>query len=660
MNFFLKSIPVAVAGGSIAWSAAEQPNIIIIFTDDHGFTDLGVHGVDPNVRTPVLDSLANGGALMRNGYCTAPQCVPSRAGLMSGRIQNTFGTRDNGIISRAGAVPLDVPTLAERLKTLGYRTGMVGKWHLNPLPEAGIPAVSYQPAQRGFDEYWNGANTKYQANFDLNGNTVHPPQTITDGRNRVVVQGEAAQAFIQRNHAEPFFLYLALYGPHWPRISADDPYYQNFPVLDYPNYSPEMDDIRRFGLALVHAIDDAVGGVMLKLRDLGLEENTLILFSGDNGAPPKFWNAVGGAVTLESWTGSENVPLRGEKGSLWEGGIKVPMFAYWKNRIPAGQVIEEPVSTLDFAATVINLAGTGIPPEFDGADILPHLTGAADSIQRATPLFWDWGQEIAMRKDDWKIHRIGARKSLFNLAEDPLELYDLKYQHPEKFQEMEADLMAWYNALPPAGRSPLIEKGDNLYVTGAPDGTPPDERFLIPYTNAAPAAYPAPLLSPDAPPDEKPPEPSVRFEFDSAGDFEGWIPVNDGFLDHAEVSGGILSGRMKSNQGKLELRQVRFSADRFFAVDVRIKSPAGSALTFRWGHTGDDTFHQSRTLSISYSSGEWQTVRIPLQGHSEWDGKTVTRLRLNPVNKEADFEIDWIRAQSHPSGFLFRVGAKEQ
>ena len=487
----IASLPAPVPNTNI-------PNVIIIFTDDHGYTDLGIHGIDSNVHTPMLDSLAAGGALITHGYATAPQCVPSRAGIMSGRIQNTFGTRQNGNIWGPNPLPLDVPSVAERIAALGtYTTGMVGKWHLNPPADAvaGVdyPGVSgdYDPEDRGFQEYWRNSTSPYVANFDLAGNSI-AHQSIGDSRNRVIVQGEAAEAFIERNVDKPFFLYLSLYGPHVPVIATNDPYYQSFPVLDYPNYPADMDDVRRKGLALIHAMDDAVAGVMQKLRDLGIEENTLILFSGDNGAQPKFWNSLPGAGTVDKWDGSENLPLRGEKGSLWEGGIKVPMFAYWKGTIASNQVIDEAVWTLDFTATALKLAGGTLPAEFDGVDILPYLSGETNVLARSQPMFWDWGEEIAIRKGDWKMLRDGSRKNLFNLARDPMELYDVKADYPEKFQQLETELMAWYNVLPAEGQSPLGGDGINFYVTGA-TSHPADSRYVLPFSDGSPIAYPAPL-----------------------------------------------------------------------------------------------------------------------------------------------------------------------
>jgi arylsulfatase A-like enzyme len=473
--------------GSPLFAASGKPNIIIILSDDHGYTDLGIHGIDRNVQTPAMDQLAANGALMKFGYSTAPQCVPSRAGLMSGRVQNTFGLRGNGDSDEP--IPLDVPTIAERLKKIGgYRTGFVGKWHLGNGNQG--------PDQRGFDDYADGTFQNYRANYDLDGKAM-PPKSYSIKTNRVLHQGQAAAAFIEKNHGQPFFLYFAPYGPHLPRIEKDDPYYLNFPKVSYPNSTPELDDVRRQGLGLVKAVDDAVAAVVKKLRQHGIEENTIIFFAGDNGAQPKYATTLKGKDTLAKWDGSENVPLRGEKGSLWEGGMKVPMFAYWKGHILPGQVIKPSICTLDFTATALKLAGGEIPGEFDGTDILPLLTQKAKELTRTKDLFWDWGDGIALQRDGWKIHRWGKKLALFNIEEDPNEFFDLQTQNPKKFKEMEAALMARYNSLPADGKSPL--RGiDNLrksftYVAGAPPETPVDTRYLHPYKDGKPAAYPAPL-----------------------------------------------------------------------------------------------------------------------------------------------------------------------
>ncbi|MCC6509519.1 MAG: sulfatase-like hydrolase/transferase [Pirellulaceae bacterium] len=472
---------------SCGWLAAEKPNIIIILSDDHGYTDLGAYGIDANVQTPAMDKLAANGALMRYGYSTAPQCVPSRAGLMSGRVQNTFGLRGNGDSDEP--IPKDVPTLAERIKAVGgYRTGFVGKWHLGSGDNA--------PGQRGFDDFVDGPMSRYTANYDLSGKAM-PTTSYTITGNRVEHQGKAAAAFIEKNHAQPFFLYVGLYGPHLPRIKKDDPYYLNFPAIHYQNSTAELDDIRRQGLALVKAIDDAVDRMMVKLREHQLEDKTIIFFAGDNGAQPKYFTTLKGRETLSKWDGSENVPLRGEKGSLWEGGMKVPMWVYAKGRIAAGQTITQSVSTLDFTATALKLAGGELTPELDGVDLLPLLTKKSSNLARKKDLFWDWGDGIALQRDGWKIHRFGKRFALFQIQNDPNEFFDLQHQQPEKFKELQSALMERYNSLPEQGRSPLraIGRGvqEEVYVVGAPETALADPRYLYPYDNGKPVAYPAPL-----------------------------------------------------------------------------------------------------------------------------------------------------------------------
>jgi len=340
---------------------------------------------------------------------------------------------------------------------------------------------------------------------------------------------------------------------------------------------------------------------------------------------------------------------------LWEGGINVPMWAYWKDTIPGGQVIDEPSITLDFTATAVNLASGGIPAEFDGIDLLPHLTNATSEFARPNPLFWDWGQEIAIRKGDWKMRRTGVGDFLFNLADDPNERTNLVYQSLGKQAELESDLLAWEASLPVDGRAVVGGTlGDYVYITGAPEGTLPDPRYLDP-----PLAYPSAIVSPGAPVDSdgdgmfdddellagrNPNHASdMAYEFNVDGDYEDWVPLD--YLNYSQVSNGVLSGEAQSNQGKFEHYGYRFDAGQVDSLLVRMRSAVGDTLTFRWAHTAADVFHEDRTLTVAYSPGtEFQTVEIPLKGRAEWDGKTITRFRLNPVDTLAEFEIDWIRA----------------
>jgi len=489
---------------------AEKPNVIIIYSDDHGYTDLGIHGIDANVDTPNMDALARGGVLMRAGYSSAPQCRPSRCGLMTGRIQNEFGFADNKADAGAGVgtLPRVYPsgtdmegkpllTIADRMKSLGYVTGFSGKWHCGLNHD---PKEEYDPRSRGFDEYWVAPMTNGYTNLDLEGNLI-PHQKKAEWpkelQNRVILQGKFAESFVSRNKDKPFFLYFPIYGPHVPMIKKSDPYYQDFPKQDYPHYNDQQDDVRRQGLALLKAMDDAVGGLVKTLQRYGLEENTLILFAGDNGAPGKQTHNS----PIGSWNGSNNVPMRGVKGWLHEGGIRVPMFAYWKGKIPAGQVVDEMVTTLDFTATTLALGGGAIPSEFDGVDLMPRLTGKVSTLTRDQPMYWEFYTGQAMRRGDWKLWRKDDTTVLFNIANDPSELTNLAYQHPDRVIEMSKQLDRWSESLPESARYDPEMRGKNMISSlgGAPADVKPDPRYLIPYDNPVPTPYPAAVVSPGGP-----------------------------------------------------------------------------------------------------------------------------------------------------------------
>jgi arylsulfatase A-like enzyme len=570
--------------------------------------------------------------------------------MLTGRYQNRFGFRTNNDTP----LPLSETLNAERLRDGGYATGFVGKWHVSPSTnDYPRPDSVYEPSQRGFDDYWTGKRSPYTVNYDLSGASV-AHQVITDARNRIIVQGEAAEAFIGRHADEPFYLHLALFGPHIPRINTNDVYYTSFPELDYPDYGDDLDDIRRQGLALIKAMDDAVDGVMQKLRDLGIEEDTLVLFASDNGSNPKFWEAVPGTDTIEKWTGSENIPRRGEKGSLWEGGINVPMWAYWKDVIPGGQVISDPVITLDFAATALKLASGAVPAEYDGVDLMPRLSGQTNSVERTEPLFWDWGNhgegELAIRKGDWKMRRSGAGDYLFNIANDPNEMTNLVFQLPAKQAELEAELMAWQATLPPEGRAFMGDTGgDKAYIYGAephitaivspdaPDMTDSDGDGMSDADEAAAGRNPnhaGDLAFEFNEPGE--------FRFYSEGDFEGWKPSS---ITDPATTNGLLVGQAVS-EGRFIHNALGFAADEVPYLLVRMRSPQATAFRFYWAHSDDDTFAGSRLFYTTYNSNLTETIIMPMAGHGGWDGRTITQMRFNPVNATADFEVDYICASS--------------
>ncbi len=420
-------ISVPLAAAEISQSA--KPNIIVIYCDDLGWADLGAQGILKDIRTPNLDALAHGGLRATNGYVTAPQCVPSRAGLLSGRYQPRFGVEANGGTLEGFDAQ---KTIAERLKEAGYVTGMTGKWHLGPASEI----ISH-----GFDDVYcnQGANGKAWANFDLDGNAIKGTD-VASPLYHIEGNTAAACAFIKRHKVEKFFFYLAYRAPHVP-LDATKKYLDRFPG--------EMPQRRRQCLAMMSAVDDGVGQVMLTLRQYGLEENTLIFFMGDNGAPLKInmEDAPGGGP---GWDGSLNAPMNGEKGMLSEGGIREPWLAYWKGRIPAGQVYAEPVISLDVAATAVALAGLPHDPLLDGVNLMPYLTGENKAAPHES-LFWRWSAQSAIREGKWKLLVGGRRSYLYDLAADAEEKHNLLKEQPDIAQRLRGKLESWASELQPPG-----------------------------------------------------------------------------------------------------------------------------------------------------------------------------------------------------------------
>jgi uncharacterized sulfatase len=419
---------VCVSSASAIVSAADRPNVIVIFTDDHGYADLSCQGILADVRTPHIDDLARAGVRMTSGYVTAPQCVPSRAGLLTGRYQNRFGVEKNGdALDGFNAQQ----TLAERLKAAGYATGMTGKWHLGAAPNI---------VTHGFDDVFaKNSRQPAWANFNLDG-TNREPGTENSKLYHIDANTAAACAFIERHRAEQFFFYCAYRAPHVP-LDAPAKYLDRFPG--------EMPERRRKALAMLSAVDEGVGQIVTTLRKHDLAEKTLIFLIGDNGAPLKMTkedepgNGAG-------WDGSLNDPLNGEKGMLTEGGIRVPFIACWPSQIPAGQVYDHPVISLDVAATACALAGLPDDPQLDGVNLLPHLKREVAEPPHQE-LYWRWVAQSAIREGNWKYLRAGDREYLFDLAADQAEKHNLLEQHPEIADRLKAKLQAWSNDLTPPG-----------------------------------------------------------------------------------------------------------------------------------------------------------------------------------------------------------------
>jgi len=429
---------------------ADAPNVVVIVTDDHGYADMGAYGLSHDIRTPHLDTLARNGALMTHGYVTAPQCVPSRAGIVTARYQSRFGVDSNEFVP----IPADELTVAERLRDAGYATGFVGKWHLDPnwqgrewmaesWPEGlektrpfGVPfelRKPHMPMSKGFDDFYQGNSKNYFRNYDTEGNDVQPPKDyrIKEGEFRIDHQTDAAVSFIKRHKDEPFFLHLAYFAPHVP-MEVTEKHFSRFPG--------EMPERRRWALASIAAIDDGVGKINQTLEQLGLAENTIIFFFGDNGAPLKIHREDLPFSVPGQWDGSDNGPMVGEKGMVSDGGVRVPFVVFWKNNIPA-QVYDRPVISLDAGATALALAGLKTAPgEIDGVNLLPYLIGEQEGDPHDA-LYWRfWGQS-AIREGKWKFYYLeNGVRMLFDMESDEHENRNLIQDHPEVAKRLEEKL----------------------------------------------------------------------------------------------------------------------------------------------------------------------------------------------------------------------------
>ena len=432
-------------------AAPAKPNLIVIYTDDHGFADLGIQGVLTDLRTPHIDALARSGVLAKHGYSTAPQCVPSRAGLMIGKFQGRFGVEANGDT-------LDgfnqETTFATRLQKAGYATAQFGKWHLGPTSEIPRHGFTHVFSQNG--------GQPFSANLTLDGQD-RPMGNLPPELYHVDACSRAAAALIARYRHQPFFLYVAYRAPHVP-LDAPKKYLDRVPG--------DMPQRRRQALAMLSAVDDGVGLLTATLKKHGLTENTLIFLIGDNGAPLKITklDAPGGGP---GWDGSLNTPLNGEKGMLAEGGMHTPFVVAWPGTIPAGQTYLHPVTALDVAATACAMAHIATQPgDLDGVNLLPHHTGKLTPAPHAA-LSWRWVAQSAIREGNWKLLRGGDREYLYDLGTDLAEKHNLAAQHPEIAARLRAKLTTWSHGLKPPGlthgaMSPTWQTYYDVYLDGKP------------------------------------------------------------------------------------------------------------------------------------------------------------------------------------------------
>jgi arylsulfatase A-like enzyme len=424
----------ASGAASVSFAAERRPNVLIIVADDLGYGELGSQGFTSEIPTPHLDSIARNGVRFTSGYVSGPYCSPTRAGLLTGRYQQRFGHELNPSTAQRTppnvGLPISETTLGDRFKAAGYKTGWIGKSHLGYAPQ-------FHPLNRGFDEFFGflgGMHDFLDADADAANPILRGTERITSLDYLTDALGRETAAFIDKHKASPWLCYLAFNAVHAP-LQATEKYLGRFAHIADPK--------RRAYAALQSAMDDAVGVVLAKLREHGLEQDTLVVFLSDNGGPTPS-------------TTSGNGPLRGFKSQTWEGGIRVPFMLQWPSTIPAGQVEDRAVIQLDILPTALAAAGVAVKPEWkiDGVNLLPFLTGKDAGTPHAT-LYWRFGPQLALRKGEWKIlkgpgagvdplkPREGKANSagahLYNLREDLGEKTNLAERHPEKLRELVAD-----------------------------------------------------------------------------------------------------------------------------------------------------------------------------------------------------------------------------
>lgn len=429
--WWLVGIVILGPGAGCLVASDPPPGIVFLYADDAGYADFGFQpAVRDDMRhlTPHIDSLARDGARFSSAYMSASVCSPSRAGLMTGRYQQRFG-HDNNIPPgyMRGGLPLSETFVARRLHDLGYATGLVGKWHLG-YPE------EYHPNERGFGFFY-GCLQGSRSYFPIDQPSPHRVflenrEPTPEGGYTTDRIGEAACRFVREHADQPFFLFVSFTAPHGPMQAKPE---------DLELLSGIKPTRRHKYAGLVKALDDNCGKILECLEETGVADHTLVIFTNDNGG--------------QTQTGADNFPLQGRKGTLWEGGIRVPMAARWPGVITPGSVIDDPVISLDWLPTFVEASGNPVAGQWqlDGVSLLDRLQGTVDRLPERT-LFWRrHGQSVAARRGDWKM--IDLREGtdsvprLYHLGEDIGETEDRSDEHPEILQQLQDQTRAWESEL---------------------------------------------------------------------------------------------------------------------------------------------------------------------------------------------------------------------
>ena len=455
----MKAAGFGLAGWAMSRAAAKpksavgrKPNIVFILADDLGWAELGCYGNTFN-ETPNLDMLAKQGMRFTDAYAAAPVCSPYRAALMTGQYPARVGITDYLRPNDKNHLSTEYVTIAEALKNTGYATGIIGKWHLTGYANHG--AEEFPPALHGFDE------TIVSENRGIGGGSYFHPyhfnreiQKRLPGKEYLVDRCNLeAVEFIERQKDGPFFLYLSHYAVH-TRLNGKPELVAKFQKKPGAGKGPKASRNNPHLAAQLKSIDEGVGLIVKKLDELGLRNETLLVFTGDNGGESRV---------------TSNAPLRAGKSTLYEGGIRVSLIVRYPNVVPAGTICKTPTSNIDFYPTLCQLASAGPDSKqhIDGVSLVPVLKNPKATLQRDT-LYWHYPlakphflgghSSGAVRKGDWKLIEYfdADRKELYNLADDMSEKNNLANMNPEKVAELQGLLKAWrknVGAKIPSGQS---------------------------------------------------------------------------------------------------------------------------------------------------------------------------------------------------------------
>ncbi len=467
-NTFLFVVSLVLLASPCGIEAAQPPNVVLIVSDDQGYHDLG--DLDPQLKTPALDRLAQEGVRLSSFYVAWPACTPSRAAFLTGRYPQRNGIYDmirneapdyghkykpseyEVTFERIGGMDTREVILPAYLKQAGYTSGIFGKWDLGSLRR-------FLPLQKGFDDFYGLVNTgiDFYTHERYGVPSMYRRNKLTQedkGTYCTWLFEREALRFLNEHHEKPFFLYLPFNAPHGasglePHVRSGTQAPKEYRDM-YPLKGPRFEEgsIARYSpkspyagpgkrktraariqeyRACVTAMDKSIGSVLDFLDEKNLRQNTIVIFFSDNGGS----------------SSSNNGPLRGHKGDTWEGGIRVPCLVRWPAMIPAGTVSDEFLTSLEILPTLANACGFQVPQmtKLDGYDMLPVLQGNAESPR--TEMFWKRKESLGARVGHWKYVQMRGREYLFDLSQDIGEKNDLSQSMPDKFNEMKTSFAAW-------------------------------------------------------------------------------------------------------------------------------------------------------------------------------------------------------------------------